>query len=179
VTPEWSVEMYTDARGHCPIQDWFESLSAAKFAAMDAAIRYRLQTQGIGLAGTAWLKPLKGGLYEFRVRSTAAEITRMYATPAVFLRRTPRQSCSGSFYRSTATGSCCCSTAMTRPRTRARSDSSGRLLRLANCWWLGLRRWPATERLSVEGGDPSADVDGLPSLTVCVITHTLVLEVLT
>ena len=35
--------------------------------------------QGIGLAGTAWLKPLKDGLYEFRVRSTAAEIVRMYA----------------------------------------------------------------------------------------------------
>jgi putative component of toxin-antitoxin plasmid stabilization module len=79
VTPEWSVEMYTDVRGRCPIQDWFDTLSTAKFAAMDAAIRHRLQKQGIGLAGTAWLKPLKDGLYEFRVRSTAAEIVRMYA----------------------------------------------------------------------------------------------------
>lgn len=78
VTPDWSVEMYTDVRGHCPIQGWFDGLSAAKFAAMDAAIRHRLQKQGIDLARSAWLKPLGGGLYEFRVRSTAAEIVRMY-----------------------------------------------------------------------------------------------------
>jgi hypothetical protein len=38
-----------------------------------------LEKQGIGLAGTGWLKPLKDGLYEFRVRSTAAEIVRRYA----------------------------------------------------------------------------------------------------
>lgn len=78
VTSSWTVEMYADPRGHCPIQGWFDSLSAAKFAAIDAAIRHQLQKQGIGLAGTAWLKPLKDGLYEFRVRSTAAEIVRMY-----------------------------------------------------------------------------------------------------
>lgn len=71
--------MYVDPHGHCPIQVWFDSLSAAKFAAIDAAIRHQLEKQGIGLAGTAWLKPLKDGLYEFRVRSTAAEIVRMYA----------------------------------------------------------------------------------------------------
>lgn len=76
--PQWSVEMYTDARGHCPIQGWLDGLSAAKFAAMDAAIRHRLQKQGIDLAGSAWLKPLGGGIHEFRVRSTAAEIVRMY-----------------------------------------------------------------------------------------------------
>lgn len=82
MTPGWSLEMYTDFRGHCPIQGWFDGLSAAKFAALDAALRHQLQRQGIGLAGTAWLKPLKDGLYEFRVRSTAAEIVRMYADAA-------------------------------------------------------------------------------------------------
>lgn len=75
----WSVEMYIDRQGRCPIQVWLDGLSAAKFAAIDAAIRHRLQTQGIELAGSAWLKPLGGGLHEFRVRSTAAEIVRMYA----------------------------------------------------------------------------------------------------
>lgn len=79
MTAEWTVEMYADPRGHCPIQGWFDSLSIPKFAAIDAAIRHQLEKQGIGLAGTAWLKPLKDGLYEFRVRSTAAEIVRMYA----------------------------------------------------------------------------------------------------
>ena len=78
MTAGWTVEMYVDPHGHCPIQVWFDSLSVAKFAAIDAAIRHQLEKQGIGLAGTAWLKPLKDGLYEFRVRSTAAEIVRMY-----------------------------------------------------------------------------------------------------
>ena len=78
MTSGWTVEMYADSRGHCPIQGWFDSLSAAKFAAIDASIHHQLEKQGIGLAGTTWLKPLKDGLYEFRVRSTAAEIVRMY-----------------------------------------------------------------------------------------------------
>lgn len=79
VRPTWTAEMYTDAGGRCPIQGWFDGLSVAKFAAIDAAIRHVLQPSGLDLAGTAWLKPLKNGLFEFRVRSTAAEIVRMYA----------------------------------------------------------------------------------------------------
>lgn len=71
--------MYTDARGHCPVARWLDSLPLAKFAAIDAAIHHLLERQGPDLAGTSWLKPLKHGLYEFRVRSTAAEIVRMYA----------------------------------------------------------------------------------------------------
>ena len=133
VTAEWTVEMYADPRGHCPIQGWFDGLSAAKFAAIDAAVRHQLQKQGIALAGTAWLKPLKDGLYEFRVRSTAAEIVRMYADAGHFLRTTPRRSCSGSSWPSTATGLSSCSTAMTRPRTRARSGSSERSPRHGSC----------------------------------------------
>jgi putative component of toxin-antitoxin plasmid stabilization module len=79
VTSGWTVEMYTDAKGRCPIQGWFERLSAARFAAVDSAIRHQLAKQGLDLAGSAWLKPLKDGLYEFRVRSTAAGIVRMYS----------------------------------------------------------------------------------------------------
>lgn len=74
----WTVEMYTDPRGHCPIGRWLDSLPVPKFAAIDAAIHHRLERQGLDLAGGSWLKPLKLGLYEFRVRSTAAEIARMY-----------------------------------------------------------------------------------------------------
>lgn len=55
MTPTWTVEMYTDARGHCPVE-----------------------RKGVEPAGSSWLKSLKQGLYEFRVRSTAAEIVRMY-----------------------------------------------------------------------------------------------------
>jgi putative component of toxin-antitoxin plasmid stabilization module len=75
----WQVEMYEDERGHCPVQRWLDSLSEQKFAAMDAAIRHRLAARGLDLAGTAWLKPLGDGLFEFRVRSSGGEIERMYS----------------------------------------------------------------------------------------------------
>lgn len=78
MTSTWTVEMYTDSRGHCPVERWLDSLSVGKFVAIDAAIRHLLERQGLDLAGSSWLKPLKQGLYEFRVRSTAAEIVRMY-----------------------------------------------------------------------------------------------------
>jgi hypothetical protein len=70
--------MYEDDRGNCPVQRWLDSLSEQKFAAIDAAIRHRLAVQGLDLARTSWLTPLGEGLYEFRVRSSAAEIERMY-----------------------------------------------------------------------------------------------------
>lgn len=79
MTSTWTVEMYTDARGHCPVERWLDSLPVAKFAAIDAAIHHLLERQGLDLAGGSWLKPLKQGLYELRVRSTAAEIVRMYS----------------------------------------------------------------------------------------------------
>jgi hypothetical protein len=78
MTAMWTVEMYADSRGHCPAERWLDSLPVAKFAAIDAAIHHLLERQGLDLAGSSWLKPLKQGLYEFRVRSTAAEIVRMY-----------------------------------------------------------------------------------------------------
>lgn len=70
--------MYEDDCGHCAVQRWLDSLSEQKFAAIDAAIRHRLAVQGLGLARTPWLTPLGEGLCEFRVRSSAAEVERMY-----------------------------------------------------------------------------------------------------
>ncbi len=61
------------------MQRWLDRLSPLKFAALQAAIAYRLETEGIGLLGTEWLKPLGSGLFEFRVRHSAVEIERMFA----------------------------------------------------------------------------------------------------
>jgi len=58
---------------------WLDRLSPVKFAALQAAITHRLEVEGIGLLGTEWLKPLGSGLFEFRVRHSAAEIERMFA----------------------------------------------------------------------------------------------------
>ena len=75
----WTAELYEDAGGKTPVKIWFDDLSEVKFAAMDTAIRQVLQVQGIDLARTHWLTPLGEGLWEFRVRDTAAEILRMYS----------------------------------------------------------------------------------------------------
>lgn len=152
MTSTWTVEMYTDARGHCPVERWLDSLPVAKFAAIDAAIHHLLERQGLDLAGGSWLKPLKQGLYELRVRSTAAEIVRMYSDAGHMPPRTPRASCFGSSWRSTATRSCCSWTATTRARTRARSGSNERSLQPASYSRTGRPSRLARRRTADAGG---------------------------
>jgi putative component of toxin-antitoxin plasmid stabilization module len=74
----WNVEMYSGANGHCPVETWMDGLSAQKYAALLAAINRRLAVEGMGLSGTPWLTPIGNGLYEFRIRISAAQIERMY-----------------------------------------------------------------------------------------------------
>jgi len=75
----WTTELYEDRPDHHPIEAWFDSLTEAQFAALQAAITHRLEVEGLALARTPWLTPLGDGLYEFRIRHTAEEIARMYA----------------------------------------------------------------------------------------------------
>ena len=79
MTGTWRAEFYEDAGGARPVENWFNELNDTKYAAMSAAIKHLLEREGIGLAGGNWLKPIGGGLYEFRVRHNAAEIVAMYA----------------------------------------------------------------------------------------------------
>lgn len=78
----WNAEFYENLNGGRPVETWLESLTEQKFAAMDAAILLVLQTKGLTLGDTKWLTALGGGLWEFRVRNTAAEIKAMYSDAA-------------------------------------------------------------------------------------------------
>lgn len=53
-------------------------LSDFKFVALDAAIQRVLLVRGLELVRTEWLRPLGGGLHEFRLRHTRAEVERMF-----------------------------------------------------------------------------------------------------
>ncbi len=55
-----------------------DSLSDIKREATIAAIQIILKRQGVELSNTKWIKPLGGGLFEFRIRHTGPQISRMY-----------------------------------------------------------------------------------------------------
>lgn len=74
----WDVEFYEDANGREPCRAWAEDLSPQKRAAFTAAVQFALQPYGLELVGTEFCKNLGGGLYELRVRWTAAEIRRKF-----------------------------------------------------------------------------------------------------
>jgi hypothetical protein len=70
----WDVEFYADENGREPCREWADGLSPQKRAAFTEAIRLVLARRGLDVVETEYGKPLGDGLYEFRVRWTAAEI---------------------------------------------------------------------------------------------------------
>jgi hypothetical protein len=68
----WTAELYEDPEGRRSVEKWMNGLGPAEFESPATAIEEVLQKRGLGLAGTAWLKALGEGLYEFRVRHDAA-----------------------------------------------------------------------------------------------------------
>lgn len=74
----WTLEPYTDENGHCPYETFIGSLDDATFAALDAAVEHVLQRLGLDLCKTEWMKALGAGLYEFRIRHDADEITARF-----------------------------------------------------------------------------------------------------
>lgn len=73
--PEWDVEFYADENGREPCREWAERLSQQKRAAFSAAMRLVLARRGLDVVKTEYGKALGEGLYEFRIRWTAAEIS--------------------------------------------------------------------------------------------------------
>lgn len=71
---EWDVEFYADEDGREPCRSWANNLSPQKRAAFAAAIRLVLARRGLDVVETEFGKALGGGLYELRVRWSAAEI---------------------------------------------------------------------------------------------------------
>lgn len=70
----WEVEFYSDANGREPCREWADGLSPQKSAAFIEAVRLVLAPRGLDVVETEFGKALGDGLYELRVRWTAAEI---------------------------------------------------------------------------------------------------------
>lgn len=80
---EWQVEFYADKNGREPCREWAERLSPQKRAAFIAATRLVLARRGLDVVTTEYGKALGEGLYEFRIRWSAAEIAhKMSGLPA-------------------------------------------------------------------------------------------------
>ncbi|MHB1431412.1 MAG: hypothetical protein ACYCVZ_04780 [Streptosporangiaceae bacterium] len=70
----WRVEFFADQGGREPCREWADNLSPQKRAAFTAAVRLVLTRRGLDVVETEYGKAPGGGLYEFRVRWSAAEI---------------------------------------------------------------------------------------------------------
>jgi hypothetical protein len=73
---EWDVEFYSDEAGRAPCREWADGLSSQKQAAFLETIQLVLRPRGLDVVETEYGKALGGGLYELRVRWSAAEIRR-------------------------------------------------------------------------------------------------------
>jgi|SRR5712691_246908 len=71
---EWDVEFYADEQGREPCREWADDLSPQKRAAFIEAVRLVLARRVPGVVESEYGKALGGGLYELRVRWSAAEI---------------------------------------------------------------------------------------------------------
>ena len=78
MAPNWNIQFYEDAQARRPVEKWIDGLSNQKAEAVIVALQEVLAVNGMNLASGAWLKPLGSGLYEFRIRHSAAEIQAMY-----------------------------------------------------------------------------------------------------
>ena len=76
---DWTIELFEDDAGHCPVESWLDGLTDQQFAAVDAALTWVLKPRGIDLLGTRWLTHIDHGLYEFRIRHSSRQILHMYA----------------------------------------------------------------------------------------------------
>jgi hypothetical protein len=70
------VEFYADESGRDPCRAWMGTLTPQKRIALEEAIRLVLARRGLAVVETEFGKALGGGLYEFRLRWSAAEVQR-------------------------------------------------------------------------------------------------------
>jgi len=71
---DWTVEFYRDENGREPCRQRMEKLRREQRIALETAIEVVLAERGLDVVETEYGKPLGGGLYEFRLRWTAAEV---------------------------------------------------------------------------------------------------------
>ena len=77
--PLFTIEFFEDDNGRSPVEEWMDSdLTDIELAAVLSGLERVLSHRGIDVCGTEWGKQLGEGLFEFRIRHTAAEIERMF-----------------------------------------------------------------------------------------------------
>ncbi len=130
---DWTVEFYRDENGREPCRQWMEKLRREQRIALETAIEVVLAERGLDVVETEYGKPLGGGLYEFRLRWTAAEVRAKAGRSRMRLPLRPRRSCSGSFFALQAARSSCFSAATTRAAIRAAVDRIARSLEPGSC----------------------------------------------
>lgn len=74
----WTLEPFVADDGSVPFERFMSDLTEDAIDALDLALELVLRVRGIDLVRTEWLKPLGGGLHEFRVRHDAGEVSRMF-----------------------------------------------------------------------------------------------------
>lgn len=76
----FTIEFFEDDHGRSPVEEWMDSdLTDVELAAVLSGLEHVLSRRGIDVCGTEWGKQLGEGIFEFRIRHTAAEIERMFA----------------------------------------------------------------------------------------------------
>lgn len=71
----WTIDVFEADNGSQPFAQFVTKLTPAQRVAISATIEHRLVPFGIDLVSTEWMKALKEGLYELRIRHHADEIT--------------------------------------------------------------------------------------------------------
>jgi hypothetical protein len=77
---EFTIEFFEDDDGVSPVEEWMDSdLTDVELAALLSGLEHVLSHRGISVCQTEWGKQLREGLFEFRIRHTAAEIENMFS----------------------------------------------------------------------------------------------------
>lgn len=74
----WTLEPFVADDGSVAFGRFMSDLSEGAIDALDLALELVLTVRGIDLVNTEWLKPLGGGLHEFRVTPTYDEVMAPY-----------------------------------------------------------------------------------------------------
>jgi hypothetical protein len=75
MTDTYELEFFAEDDGTKPVLAWIKNdLTATQRRALGAAMRHVLQVNGVHVCSTTWGRPLGGGLFEFRVRRTGAQM---------------------------------------------------------------------------------------------------------
>lgn len=73
----WKIEVWEDTNGRSPFGKWYVKLGEYDQAVVDAAIKEILMPLGMNICETEWGKPLKDGLYEFRIRRSLSTLVNL------------------------------------------------------------------------------------------------------